>query len=66
MSEGNQSVLDEIKNLKDVTEQMKNSMNLITEGASKINDSGNEMSEITPRLMTMINDISKQIDQFKV
>ncbi len=66
MSIGNQSILDEIKNLQEATNNMKNNMSLITEGADRINRTGNELGEITPKLMSTIDNISSQIDQFKV
>ena len=66
MSIGNQSILDEIKNLQEATNSMKSSMSLITEGADRINRTGTELGEITPKLMNTIDNISVQIDQFKV
>ena len=66
MSEENQSVLAEIKNLQEVTASMQNCMTLITDGTSKINESGDELNAVTPKLIASIDEISNQIDQFKV
>ena len=66
MSEENQSVLAEIKNLQEVTASMQECMTLITDGTSKINQSGDELNSVTPKLIASIDEISNQIDQFKV
>ena len=66
MSEEIQSVLAEIKNLQEVTASMQNCMTLITDGTSKINESGDELNSVTPKLIASIDEISNQIDQFKV
>ena len=66
MSEENQSVLAEIKNLQEVTASMQSCMSLITDGTSKINESGDELNAVTPKLIASIDEISNQIDQFKV
>ena len=66
MSIGNQSILDEIRNLQEATNSMKESMNRITSGADIINRTGNELGEIAPQMKHTIDDISLQIDQFKV
>ena len=66
MSEENQSVLAEIKNLQEVTASMQECMTLITDGTSKINESGDKLNSVTPELIASIDEISSQIDQFKV
>ena len=66
MSTGNQSILDEIKNLQEATSLMKESMNKIITGADKINLAGDDLSSIAPQMKSSIDDISSQIDQFKV
>ena len=66
MSQENHVVLDKIRNLQQVTESMQRAMALITEETSKINATGNELKEVTPRLMASIDEISNEIDQFKV
>ena len=66
MSEENQSVIAEIKNLQEVTSSMQNCMSMITDGTSKINEAGDELNSITPKLIASIDEISNQIDQFKV
>ena len=66
MASGNKSILAEIQNLQEATDKMKVSMQKIVTGADKINQSGNELSEIAPQMKRSIDDISNQIDQFKV
>ena len=66
MAEGNKSILSEIRNLQEATDQMKVSMQKIITGADKINQAGNELSSIAPQMKSSIDDISSQIDQFKV
>ena len=58
----------ELVEMKDVEipESMQRAMALITEETSKINATGNELKEVTPRLMASIDEISNEIDQFKV
>ena len=66
MSIGNQSILEEINHLQKITGEMQKCMALITEQTSKIKNSGNELNDITPKLIDSIDEISSQIDQFKV
>ena len=66
MSEGNKLILNQIKNLQEITEQMQSCMSLITTGTSKISELGNELDNVTPQLMDSIDEISNQIDEFKV
>ena len=66
MAEGNKSILDEIKNLQNATDAMKESMQKIISGADKINQSGNELNQIAPQMKSSIDQISNQIDQFRV
>ena len=66
MATGNQSILAEIRNLQEATDKMKESMQKIITGADKINQAGNELSSIAPQMQSSIDDISSQIDQFKV
>ena len=66
MSINNQSILEEIKHLHEITGEMQKCMALITEQTSHIKDSGNELNNITPKLIDSIDEISSQIDQFKV
>ena len=41
-------------------------MALITSGTSKINSAGDQLNSVTPKLIASIDEISNQIDQFKV
>lgn len=61
-----QSVLDEVSRLQSVSTSMKAVMGKISNGADLINRSGNELGEIAPQLKSTIDDISEQIDLFKV
>ena len=66
MSVGNRSILDEINNLQNATDAMMESMKKIISGADKINQSGTELNEIAPQMKSSIDQISNQIDQFRV
>ena len=66
MTEGNKVILNQIKNLQEITEQRQSCMSLITTGTSKISELGNELDNVTPKLMDSIDEISNQIDEFKV
>ncbi len=54
MTTGNESILEEIKNLQEATETMKVSMDRIISGADKINRSGNELNQIVPEMKDSI------------
>lgn len=66
MSIGNQSILSEIQNLQNATNLMKSSMEQIVNSANLINKTGQEMRLIAPQMQISIDDISAQIDKFKV
>ena len=66
MSEGNKAILDEIKNLQDSTSVMSGSMEEMSIGATKINESGVALTEISKKVHTSIGEMGSQIDKFKV
>lgn len=66
MSIGNQSILSEIQNLQEATSLMKSSMEQIVNSADMINKTGMEMRQIAPQMQSSIDDISAQIDKFRV
>ena len=66
MSVGNKSILEEISNLQNLTEAMKENMQRLISGADRIKVSGSELNEIAPQVQFSIDQISSQIDQFKV
>ena len=66
MSIGNKSILEEIANLQNVTNAMRESMQRLISGADRIKSSGGELNEIAPQVQFSIDQISAQIDQFKV
>ncbi len=66
MSEGNKAILDEIKNLQDSTSVMSGSMEEMSIGATKINESGVALTEISKKVHKSIGEMGSQIDKFKV
>ncbi|MBR5645714.1 MAG: methyl-accepting chemotaxis protein [Treponema sp.] len=66
MAEGNKSILNDINLLQDSTYSIKDGMNKITISADRINESGNELKEIAPKMESSIYTIASQIDKFKV
>ncbi len=66
MSEGNKVILNEIKMLQDATGNMRASMSEMSSGARKIDESGSSLSDISNQMKENIDQISVQIDQFKV
>ncbi len=66
MSEGNKAILDEVKNLQDSTSVMSGSMEEMSIGATKINESGVALTEISKKVHTSIGEMGSQIDKFKV
>jgi len=66
MSEGNKTILEEVKNLQDATHRMQDSMNEMSIGARKINETGANLIDITNRIDGSITGIGTQIDKFKV
>jgi methyl-accepting chemotaxis protein len=66
MQEGNKLILSEVHQLKDVTLSMKQSMDEMSEGAQKINETGAVLTEVSDRMRESIRKIGNQIDEFKV
>ncbi|MCR5290652.1 MAG: HAMP domain-containing protein [Treponema sp.] len=66
MSEGNKAILSEVRNLQDATSVMESSMQEMSSGAKKINETGSALRDIAQHLKNAIDDIGKEIDQFKV
>lgn len=66
MSEGNKAILDEIKNLQNSTSVMSGSMEEMGIGATKINESGVALTEISKKVHNSISEMDSQIDKFKV
>ena len=65
MKEGNKMILNEVKNLQDTTLIIKNSMTEMTAGATNMNRTSSQLSEITGKIHESIQRISTEIDQFK-
>ena len=59
-------ILDEVRHLQDATLVMKGSMEEMSIGAQKINDTGASLTEIAGKMRSSIDQIGAQIDQFKV
>lgn len=66
MESGNKAILDEIKNLQEATYVMKNGMEEMSIGATRINQTGTSLSELSGHMETSIGKIGEQVDRFKV
>ena len=66
MIEGNKLIFRNIDDLQESSSLMKTTMDEMSTGARKINESGTELSEISDKMKDSINDIGGQIDQFTV
>ncbi len=66
MSEGNKAILDEVKNLQDSTTVMSGSMDEMSIGATKINESGVALTEISKKVHHSIGEMGNQINKFTV
>ena len=66
MSEGNKAILAEVKVLQDSAMNLKSGMDEMASGASRINETGNALSELTSAMESAIRNIAEQVDQFKV
>lgn len=66
MSDGNKAILEEIKILQDATVLIKNSMIEMSAGAKGINQTGVNLTEISKKMESSIEQISGEIDLFKV
>ena len=66
MQEGNKQILKEIRILQDATGNMKAGMDEMKVGATKINETGVALTNISKDMEDSINKIGSQVDQFKV
>lgn len=66
MSEGNKAILEEVRRLQEATSIMKDSMDEMQQGETKINETGAALSGISRKVQDSIEKIGLQIDQFKV
>ena len=66
MQEGNKLILSEVQHLQDVTINMKSSMDEMSVGARKINETGAVLTEVSDKMKESIIKIGNQIDEFKV
>ena len=66
MIEGNKLIFRNIAGLQDSSGSMKSSMDEMAVGARRINDSGEELSEIVNKVKDSIAEIGEQINQFTV
>jgi methyl-accepting chemotaxis protein len=66
MIEGNKLIFRNIASLQESSSVMKNSMDEMSAGAHKINESGAELSQISDEMKDSITDIGEQIGQFTV
>ena len=66
MIEGNKLIFRNIAGLQDSSGSMKSSMDEMAIGARRINDSGEELSEIVNKVKDSITEIGEQINQFTV
>ena len=66
MIEGNKLIFRNIAGLQESSGTMKSSMDEMSIGAKRINDSGEELSEIVNKVKDSITEIGEQINQFTV
>ena len=66
MADSNHNVLSEVEVLKETSLQMRQSMEEMSIGAGKINETGSELSDISSKLKNSIKEIGNEIDLFKV
>ncbi|MBP5283563.1 MAG: methyl-accepting chemotaxis protein, partial [Treponema sp.] len=66
MQEGNKMILSEVHHLQDVTISMKSSMDEMSVGARKINETGVVLTEVATKVRDSIDRIGEQIDEFRV
>ena len=66
MSEGNKAILEEVRVLQDTTGDMKTSMQEMSHGASKINETEEALELISKHMKDSIVEIGNQINQFKI
>ncbi|MCQ2591319.1 MAG: methyl-accepting chemotaxis protein [Treponema sp.] len=66
MAEGNKSILLEIQKLQDATINMRSGMDEMSVGATQINRTGSDLSEIAHKMEEAISNIGDQVDLFRV
>jgi len=66
MNEGNKAILEEVSTLKMSSDSMQASMDLMSNGARKITETGDALTGIASKLKDSIIRIGEEIDQFKV
>ena len=66
MEEGNKLILDEVRHLQNATTVMNQSMEEMSIGARKINETGVTLNTISNKVKESIIQIGTQVDQFKV
>ncbi|MBQ3837096.1 MAG: methyl-accepting chemotaxis protein, partial [Treponema sp.] len=66
MSEGNQMILREVAALQEFTRAMNGSMEEMSIGAEKINETASTLTTIAADVKDSIDQIGGQIDQFRV
>ena len=66
MTNGNKVILDEVRILQDVSMRISDSVNEMNIGAQKINETGQNLLEMSSAVGEAIQEIGKQIDTFEV
>jgi methyl-accepting chemotaxis protein len=66
MSGRNKQIVQDMTILKESTDMMNTSMEEMSVGARKINETGSTLSEIAHQVRNSINKIGAQVDLFKV
>ncbi len=66
MIEGNKLIFKNIADLQESSGVMKTTMDEMTAGVKKINESGSDLSNIADKMKNSISDIGEQINQFTV
>lgn len=66
MSKGNETILHEVTELDEAMSTIKNGMDDMAKSAKKINDVGTALSGLTQEIEASIENISLELDQFKV
>jgi methyl-accepting chemotaxis protein len=59
-------ILSEVTNLQNATMAMNESMEEMSVGARKINETGATLSDISGKVKDSINQIGEQVDKFRV
>ncbi len=66
MLTGGEQVANEMRNLDELTKKITNSMNEMASGASQINSSVQEVNELTQQNKKSIENLSEEVNKFKV